>query len=50
MKPESYLAWKVKPTPIIAEDWRAPASAPRRRGVMSALSALAARFRSYDIG
>ena len=48
MKPESYYAWKEKPTSIIAPEWRAPACAPRRRGVMGALSALAARFRSAD--
>lgn len=46
MKPESYFAWKEKPTSVVAPDWRAPAGAtPRRRGVMGALSALAARFR-----
>ena len=36
MKPESYYAWKEKPTSIIAPEWRAPACAPRRRGVMGA--------------
>jgi hypothetical protein len=49
MKPESYFAWKEKPTSIIAPDWRAPTmESRRRRGIMGALSALADRFRSTD--
>ena len=42
MKPESYFAWKEKPTSVIAPDWRAPeGEAPaRRRGVRGCLSAL----------
>jgi hypothetical protein len=48
MKADSYFAWKNTPTTVIAPDWRAPAAAPRRRGVMGALSALAARLRFED--
>ncbi|MGH9038451.1 MAG: hypothetical protein ACRD0O_22060 [Acidimicrobiia bacterium] len=41
MKPESYLAWKEKPTDVIAPEWRAPAGeTPRRRGIKGALAAL----------
>jgi hypothetical protein len=45
MKADSYLTWKDTPSPIIAPEWRAPAATPRRKGVMGALSALAARLR-----
>jgi len=42
MKPESYYAWREKPTSVIAPDWRAPEGGPpRRRGVVgTCLSAL----------
>ena len=41
MKPESYFAWKDKPTEVIGPEWRETAGeTPRRRGVMGALSAL----------
>ncbi len=46
MKADSYFSWKEAPAPVIAPEWRAPAAAPRRRGVMGALTALAARFRA----
>ena len=49
MKADSYYTWQESPTPVIAPEWRAPAVAPRRKGVMGALSALAARFRSSDV-
>ncbi len=45
MKVDNYLTWKDVPRTVPVE-WRAPNSdGPRRRGVMGALSALAARFR-----
>lgn len=51
MKPESYFTWEDKPNSLIAADWRAPDFVvPRRRGVMGAISALAARLRAADAG
>jgi hypothetical protein len=45
MKVDNYLTWKDAPRTVPA-DWRAPnCDEPRRRGVMGALSALAARLR-----
>ena len=35
MKPESYHAWREKPTSVVAPDWRAPeGDVPRRRGLV----------------
>lgn len=45
MKSDTYFTWKPSPSPTIAPEWRAPATTPRRRGVMGALTALAARLR-----
>lgn len=45
MKPDAYYSWKTTPTPVIAPEWRAPAAAPRRKGLRGKLSALAARWR-----
>jgi hypothetical protein len=44
MKVDTYLTWQDNPR-TVATDWRAPSCEPRRRGVMGALSALAARLR-----
>jgi hypothetical protein len=44
MKPESYFAWKDKPTSVTAPEWRAldgEGEIPRRRGFMGTLSHLA---------
>lgn len=48
MKVDTYLTWKDVP-PTVPAEWRAPVSdQPRRRGVMGALSALAARLRPEE--
>ena len=45
MKVDTYLTWNDVP-PTVPADWRAPiCDEPRRRGVIGALSALAARFK-----